>query len=109
MTAAYATFINNDKSELCLVGFSSNLASSVELHSTEPVGGPDSSRVAMRPIPQLCIEPGGRAELAPGGKHLMVMGIDTLPQDAVELRIGSSDGRLFSASFSVKPFNYTAE
>ncbi len=124
MTAAYATLINYSPDELCFVDYSTAVARAVELHVTEPVGGPDSQRVAMRRIPEQCIAPGERVTLKPGGKHLMIMGLDASalpappkpphtgePQSypTTQLRLGTRDGRLFTAEFAVVPFNYSAQ
>lgn len=110
MTAAYATLINRLPEELCFVGFESDIAKSVELHVTEPVGGANSQRVAMRRIDKQCIAPGERVTLQPGGKHLMIMGLsDDKLKDTATLRLGTSSGRLFAAEFAVVPFNYSPE
>ena len=106
MTAAYATFINRDSEPMCLVGFEAEIARAIELHSTERAGGPNSQRTVMRHLPRLCLASGERVALEPGGKHLMVMGVDALPEAAATLRIGTAEGRLFEASFEVQPFNY---
>jgi len=110
MTAAYATLINYTNDELCFVGFESNLAAAIELHVTEPVGGPNSQRVAMRRIHEQCIAPNTRVVLQPGGKHLMVIGLTTqhLPE-SVTIRLGTSSGRLFATEFATVPFNYSPE
>jgi len=104
VTAAYATLYNHDSEALCLVGFDAAFASTVELHETRRTGGPNSDRVAMHAVPELCIEPGGSATLAPGGMHLMVMGLTQLPPDQATIRFGTKSGRAFAAEFSVRPF-----
>lgn len=110
MTAAYATFINYTPDTLCLVGFETAVAKTVELHVTEPVGGANSQRVAMRQIHEQCIAPGERVSLQPGGKHLMVMGLtDQELPESVTIKLGTSTGRLFAAEFAVVPFNYSPE
>ena len=67
----------------------------------------------MRQIHEQCLNPGERVTLAPGGKHLMVMGLtdNALPESssAVTLRLGTSSGRLFAAEFAVVPFNYSPQ
>ena len=121
MTAAYATLINHDPNTLCLEAFSAPFAQSIELHVTEPIGDPDSGQVRMRRLPKLCLEPGDQTQLAPGGMHLMVMGVTGLSgadvksaaedeekeQEAVTVPIvlGTTDGRAFEGRFLVLPFN----
>jgi len=110
LTAAYATIINHAPQQLCLASFSAPFARAIELHVTEPTGAPESGRVRMRQVPQLCLEPGEKAQLEPGGMHLMVMGLDgtTAPNpnsDPVAITIGTTDGRAFRGMFRVQPFN----
>jgi len=110
ITAAYATIINHDPQRLCLEQFSATFAQSIELHTVESTGGPDSGRVRMRQLDQLCLRPGEHALLEPGGMHLMVMGLDGLPSPApqaepVAIVIGTADGRAFKGLFRVQPFN----
>jgi len=110
MTAAYATLINYTQDTLCFVGFETDVANAVELHVTEPVGGPNSQRVAMRRIREQCIAPDARLTLKPGGMHLMIMGlIDQDLPESVTLRLGTSSGRLFATEFATVPFNYSPE
>ncbi len=115
MTAAYATFINQTPETLCLENFSAIFARSIELHETVSVGDPANGRVAMQRLPLLCIEPGKSARLEPGGKHLMVMGLGTLPDPAVTgpgmdaevtIVLGTTEGRAYEVRFKVRPFDY---
>ncbi len=110
MTAAYATLINYTPDTLCFVGFESDVATAVELHVTEPVGGPNSQRVAMRRINEQCLAPSARVTLKPGGMHLMVMGLtDQELPESVTIRLGTASGRLFATEFTTVPFNYSPE
>ena len=113
MTAAYATLTNHSADQLCFVGFEADFASRIELHVTEPVGGSDSQRFAMRRIDEQCLAPGERVTLEPGGKHLMVMGLydNGLPPETVTatIRLGTRNGRSFEAEFAVVPFNYSPQ
>jgi len=110
LTAAYATIINHDPEPLCLVLFVAPFAETIELHVTEPKGAPGSGQVRMRRIPKLCLEPGERAQLEPGGMHLMVMGLDrnSAPgsdSDPVAITLATESGRAFEGLFRVQPFN----
>ena len=130
MTAAYATLINHTPDRLCFIGFEADFATRVELHVTEPVGGPDSQRVAMRQIHEHCLAQGATTTLEPGGKHLMIMGLhdnalintesvqtpppsndasNKISDHQVAIRLGTSTGRLFEAKFAVVPFNYSPQ
>lgn len=112
MTAAYATLINGLPDTLCFVGFEANFATRIELHVTEPVGGPNSERVAMRRLHEQCLGAGEQLVLAPGGKHLMIMNLDDealSTATTATIRLGTKDGRLFAAEFAVVPFNYSPQ
>ena len=110
MTAAYATLINYTPDTLCLAGFDTAVATAVELHVTEPVGGANSQRVAMRRIHEQCIGPNERVDLKPGGKHLMVMGLtDQELPESVTITLSTSTGHVFATEFAVVPFNYSPE
>ena len=107
MTAAYATIINHEPETQCLVHFSAAFADRIELHVTEPVGDANSGRVRMRELTELCLDSGERAELKPGGMHLMVMGLQGLDATtpSVPIVIGTSTGRAFEGRFQIKPFS----
>ncbi len=107
MTAAYATFTNHTNQSICLAEFSGTFADSIELHATETLAGADGSdRVRMVHLPELCMEPGTSAMLAPGGKHLMIMGVRDLSPTSVSINILSSTGSTVAAEFEVQAFNY---
>jgi copper(I)-binding protein len=107
MTAAYATFTNHTNQSICLTGFSGSFANSIELHATKTLARADGSdRVRMIHLPELCIEPGTAAILAPGGKHLMIMGVHDLSTTSVNIEILSSTGTTFATEFEVQAFNY---
>ena len=107
MTAAYATIINHEPERLCLTHFAAPFAGEIELHATEPVGEPNSGRVRMRQLAQLCLDPGERAELKPGGMHLMVMGLRGLDSTtpSVPIVIGTTTGRAFEGDFRIQSFS----
>ncbi len=75
MTAGYATLVNNTEKAIVIVGASSPIADRAELHTTEQHG--DSMRmVALEPI---TIMPGAQFQFAPGGPHVMLMGVQNMP------------------------------
>ncbi|MEM1402856.1 MAG: copper chaperone PCu(A)C [Pseudomonadota bacterium] len=82
MTAAYATITNASEGPITLSGVESTIGDA-SLHETTVEDG--QSR--MRALPKLQLEPGESAELAPGGMHIMLMGLSRAPREgeAVEL------------------------
>ncbi|MBB1034159.1 copper chaperone PCu(A)C [Dietzia sp. CQ4] len=73
MTSVFGTLRNQSDSDLRLVGVSSDASDRVELHET--VQGPTGA-ATMRPREGgFVIPPGGALELAPGGDHIMLVGL----------------------------------
>jgi hypothetical protein len=89
-TAAYATIHNNSDTTITLTGAASNIAKKTELHSM------DMSKGTMRMIKleTVNIEAHQSITLAPGGKHLMLMGLQhpLHAGDTVELRLTRANG-----------------
>lgn len=72
--AAYFTVTNNTNSDDRLLSVSSDSAASLELHETKEVNG----MMGMSPLPDGIVVPAnGRLELAPGGIHVMLMGLSS--------------------------------
>lgn len=69
--AGYMTVRNHGKQPQTLVKVESPIAKKVEMHRTVTAGG--VSR--MQPVGQLVIPAGGEAKFAPGGQHLMLIGL----------------------------------
>ncbi|MFC3078678.1 copper chaperone PCu(A)C [Phenylobacterium terrae] len=69
--AGYMTVRNHGKAAQTLVKVESPVAKKVEMHRTVTAGG--VSR--MQPVGQLVIPAGGEAKFAPGGQHLMLIGL----------------------------------
>ena len=68
----YFTLANVGTKPVKLIGVESPAAQSVSLHQTSQANGVSS----MRPVADgVTIAPGGKAEFAPGGYHLMLMGL----------------------------------
>ena len=70
-SAAYLTVTNRGGVAVAVVGASSDMAESAELHTTREVDG----MMRMEKLQGLTIAPGERVELSPGGKHLMLFGL----------------------------------
>lgn len=71
VSAGYLTIANGTAEADALVGASSPRAASVEVHEMTMDGGV----MQMRAVAQLEIAPGQSVSLAPGGRHLMFMGV----------------------------------
>lgn len=72
MTAAFGTLVNNTDAELTVVSGASPLSPTVELHEVVDSGG----KMVMRPKKGGFVVPArGSHQLAPGGDHIMLMGI----------------------------------
>ena len=69
--AGYMTVRNHGKQPQTLVKVESPVARKVEMHRTVTAGG--VSR--MQPLSQLVIPAGGETKFAPGGQHLMLVGL----------------------------------
>jgi copper(I)-binding protein len=72
--AGYLTISNASGAADALLSASSPGAASVELHQTAMDSG---GMMGMHPVARLDIPAGGTVALAPGGYHLMIMGLKT--------------------------------
>lgn len=84
--AGYLTIIGGSESSDALVGASSPVAGSVEIHETKADAG---GMTGMRPVGQIDIAAGATVKLEPGGFHLMLMGVteDLTIGDTVEITL----------------------
>ena len=84
--AGYMTIANPGGEADALVGVSSPIATSVEIHESMADA---SGMMAMQPVERIDIEAGGSAKLEPGGYHLMLMGVTKMPAlgETVELTL----------------------
>jgi periplasmic copper chaperone A len=74
-TAAFMTLTNSGKSVLRLVGAATPIAGMVHPMITTTKGKGNQKMMGMESTPALDIPPGGTLVLAPGGNHLMIMGL----------------------------------
>jgi len=74
-SAAYLTLINHRDTAIAIVGARSTVANKTELHTTKEVDG----LMRMEKLDGLAVAPGERAELTPGGNHLMLLGLAFRP------------------------------
>lgn len=100
MTAGYGVIHNGCSKAVTITGASSVAFGDVSLHETTVVDG--ISR--MRAIERLPLAPGARAELKPGGLHLMLMdGKGALREgQSVPLRLQMEGGDEASATLTVR-------
>lgn len=89
MTAGYGTIINSSDGPTTILGASVTFADKVEFHETITV----DDAVRMQPMGNLTLEAGESLTLTPGGAHLMIMGITTMPSEGanVALCVQTSD------------------
>lgn len=72
-SALYATLCNNTGTEDSLTGIETAVAASAELHQTTRDG---ESLVSMSSIEELPLASGDATALAPGGAHVMLLGLN---------------------------------
>ncbi|NIC06771.1 copper chaperone PCu(A)C [Billgrantia bachuensis] len=70
-SAAFMTLRNPGERDVVLVAAESPVAEVSELHNHENVDGV----MQMRQVPQVIVPAGGSTELAPGGLHMMLIGL----------------------------------
>ena len=74
-TAAYLTVINRGDTGITIVGASADLAEKVEIHTTREIDG----YLRMEQLQDLSVAAGQSVQLAPGGTHLMLLGLARMP------------------------------
>ena len=74
--AGYLTITNTFGADDVLIGVSSPVATSVEMHETM---AEDSGKVGMTPLDRIDVKVGSVVKLEPGGYHLMLMGVAGMP------------------------------
>jgi len=97
--AGFLTLANPSKMGDALVGAASPLAREVQIHQSSIKGGVASMQKAARvPLPA-----GGRVTFAPGGYHLMLMGLTRplKPGDSVPVTLIFASGAKVEASLVV--------
>ena len=91
-SAAYATITNAGTAADALVGASSPVAASAEVHQTTAVGSPSASSggmMGMLPVARVEIPAGGSLQLQPGSYHVMLVGLtkDLVIGQTIELTL----------------------
>ena len=90
-TAAYLTLDNRGDTAVGVVSASASIARTTEIHTTRQVDG----YMRMEQLEGLAVAPGERVKLAPGGTHLMLMGLSYMPVpgDTIELCVKLTSGQ----------------
>lgn len=76
VTAAYVTITNQGVAPIALSGARIEGAGRVEIHTTRQVDG----LLRMEQLSTLLVEPGQAQSLAPGGAHLMLFDLESMPR-----------------------------
>lgn len=82
-TAAYLVVTNSADEAVTIVGASSPLAETVEIHTSREVDGLQR----MERLDQVQVASGERVAFAPGGKHLMLLGLSRMPSPGEEVQL----------------------
>lgn len=109
MTGAFAVLVNDGDREVRLESVSTDRATMVELHETVSDG---SGGMTMRPKDGgFAIAAGDEHELAPGGDHIMLMGVTEAlaPGEEIELVLHFADGSTKTVTALVKDFTGAEE
>jgi copper(I)-binding protein len=99
-TAAYLEVTNNGGEAVSITGGRAELAQQVEIHTTREVDG----YMRMEQLDQLSLAPGAVVKLAPGGTHLMLLGLERMPAEgeAVGLCLTLAGGAEFCTEAEVR-------
>lgn len=83
MTAAYGRLVNTGSTEVSIGAIRTDIATAAELHHTVRRG----DRVTMEAMGSVRLAPGEQLTLKPGGAHLMLTGIETMPQPGTDVTL----------------------
>ncbi|MBQ0731952.1 MAG: copper chaperone PCu(A)C [Oleispira antarctica] len=97
MSAAFMTINNTGKDDVILKTAAIEGAKSVEIHTHTHTDGV----MRMRQLHELTISAGGSVVLEPGGLHLMIFGIETLP-DNPQLTLCDENNQCSEFTLSVR-------
>ena len=98
-SAAYMQVTNRGSEDIVLVSAAGAAAGAIEFHETRVLDGV----ATMTRLDELVVPGNGEIELAPGGKHLMLMNLtaDLQLDEKVVLELKDSAGRLYRMRFRV--------
>lgn len=100
MTAGYLTIENPSAADVVITGASSVAANRIEMHEMRDENG----RASMRMVDVITVPARGSVRLAPGGLHLMIMGMPRMlvAGDEVPITLKMRDGSVAIARAIVK-------
>ncbi len=98
-SAVYMRVSNRGESDISIISASSAAADQIEFHETRVID--DMAR--MEALDGLLIPAGETIELAPGGAHIMLMGLrdDLAPDSQMPLRLHCDKGEVYELDISV--------
>ena len=104
MSAAFGTLENTGETDIVIESGATPASGMVELHET--VMGDDGAMVMQAKEGGFTIPAGGSFELAPGGNHIMLMGLGApiVAGDDVTFTLTLSDGSAFTFTAPAKDF-----
>ena len=82
-TAGYLRVVNAGDTAVVITGASSDIAGRAEIHETVERDG----MLRMAPLPRLELAPGAQAMLEPGGRHLMLMDLASMPGEGDTVQV----------------------
>lgn len=82
-TAAYLTVLNEGRDSVLLIGVSSTPAAKVQVHNSVEIDG----MVRMEHLESVPLAAGETLEFSPGGMHLMIMGLEAMPDAGESFRL----------------------
>ena len=95
LTSGYFELHNRSARPLLLTGANSPHARAIEIHRSSQVDG----KMRMQRVPEVAIAPGARATFAPGGLHLMLFGVQDIPE-AVPVTLTFAEHPPIDATFA---------
>lgn len=99
IAAGYCDIVNGGSEDVVVTEFADAAGKRrIEIHETTEQDG----MVRMRPLPRLTVAAGDTLSLRPGGKHLMLFGMDAEVQ-AVDVQARFADGAERMVRFPVRP------
>jgi hypothetical protein len=91
-TAVFLVVENAGSAPRAIVGGSSPVADTLELHEMKVEGG----MMRMSPVKQIAVPAKGKVELRPGGLHLMLFGFKRPSGDTMQVTLSFDDGSSLS-------------
>lgn len=98
VAAGYFDVVNRTAMPIELVGASTDVARSIEMHTESQTG----ETMEMRQLDSVALAPEQTVSFSPGGTHLMLLGMREVTSGAVPITLRFSDGSQQTVSFEVR-------